>query len=150
MIGRKKMITITYALSGILLAISGWMFQQGMLTATTQAIAWSVIFFFASSAASSAYLTVSEIFPLEIRGLAIAIFYALGTLVGGVAAPFIFGLLIQTESRTHLLYGYLAGVAPDDRRGDDRGVHWRGRGTEIVGVGHQPALKSKAGGVHTN
>ena len=110
-IGRKKMITITYALSGILLAISGWMFQQGMLTATTQAIAWSVIFFFASSAASSAYLTVSEIFPLEIRGLAIAIFYALGTLVGGVAAPFIFGLLIQTESRTHLLYGYLAGAA---------------------------------------
>lgn len=109
-IGRKKMITITYALSGILLALSGWMFQQGMLTATTQAIAWSVIFFFASSAASSAYLTVSEIFPLEIRGLAIAIFYAFGTLVGGVAAPFIFGLLIQSESRTHLLYGYLAGA----------------------------------------
>jgi MFS family permease len=87
------------------------MFQQGMLTATTQAIAWSVIFFFASSAASSAYLTVSEIFPLEIRGLAIAIFYSFGTLVGGVAAPFIFGLLIQSESRTHLLYGYLAGAA---------------------------------------
>ncbi len=110
-IGRKKMITFTYALSGILLAISGWMFHQGMLTANTQAIAWSVIFFFASSAASSAYLTVSEIFPLEIRGLAIAIFYAFGTLVGGVAAPFIFGLLIQSESRTHLLYGYLAGAA---------------------------------------
>ena len=82
-----------------------------MLTATTQAIAWSAIFFFASSAASSAYLTVSEIFPLEIRGLAIAIFYAFGTLVGGVAAPSIFGLLIQSESRTHLLYGYLAGAA---------------------------------------
>jgi MFS family permease len=110
-IGRKKMITFTYAMSGILLAVSGWMFQQGMLTATTQAIAWSVIFFFASSAASSAYLTVSEIFPLEIRGLAIAIFYAFGTLVGGVAAPSIFGLLIQSESRTHLLYGYLAGSA---------------------------------------
>ena len=110
-IGRKKMITATYALSGILLAASGWMFQEGMLTATTQAIAWSVIFFFASSAASSAYLTVSEIFPLEIRGMAIAIFYAFGTLVGGVAAPSIFGLLIQSESRTHLLYGYLAGAA---------------------------------------
>jgi MFS family permease len=110
-VGRKKMITLCYALSGILLTISGWMFQHGMLTALTQAIAWSVIFFFASSAASSAYLTVSEIFPLEIRGLAIAIFYAFGTLVGGVAAPFIFGLLIQTESRTHLLYGYLAGAA---------------------------------------
>jgi MFS family permease len=86
------------------------MFQQGLLTARTQALAWTVIFFFASAAASSAYLTVSEIFPLEIRGLAIAIFYASGTLAGGVAAPFIFGLLIQTGSRTALLYGYLAGA----------------------------------------
>jgi MFS family permease len=109
-IGRKQMISLTYALSGILLAVSGWMFQQGLLTAQTQAIAWTLIFFFASAAASSAYLTVSEIFPLEIRGLAIAIFYAAGTLAGGVAAPFIFGLLIQTGSRTALLYGYLAGA----------------------------------------
>ncbi|HKF21044.1 MAG TPA: MFS transporter [Candidatus Angelobacter sp.] len=107
-IGRKQMISFTYALSGVLLAVSGWMFQQGLLTARTQAIAWTVIFFFASAAASSAYLTVSEIFPLEIRGLAIALFYASGTLVGGVAAPFIYGLLIQTGSRTALLYGYLA------------------------------------------
>ena len=109
-IGRKQMITLTYALSGILLAASGWMFQQGLLTARTQALSWTVIFFFASAAASSAYLTVSEIFPLEIRGLAIAIFYASGTLAGGVAAPFIFGLLIQTGSRTALFYGYLAGA----------------------------------------
>jgi MFS family permease len=109
-IGRKQMISLTYALSGILLAVSGWMFQQGLLTAQTQAIAWTLIFFFASAAASSAYLTVSEIFPLEIRGLAIAIFYAAGTLAGGVAAPFIFGLLIETGSRTALLYGYLAGA----------------------------------------
>jgi MFS family permease len=107
-IGRKQMISLTYALSGVLLAVSGWMFQQGLLTARTQAIAWTVIFFFASSAASSAYLTVSEIFPLEIRGLAIALFYASGTLAGGVAAPWIFGLLIQTGSRTALFYGYLA------------------------------------------
>ncbi|HMF91198.1 MAG TPA: MFS transporter [Candidatus Angelobacter sp.] len=107
-IGRKRMISLTYALSGVLLAASGWMFQQGLLTARTQAIAWTVIFFFASAAASSAYLTVSEIFPLEIRGLAIALFYASGTLAGGVAAPFIFGLLIQTGSRTALFYGYLA------------------------------------------
>jgi MFS family permease len=107
-IGRKQMISLTYALSGLLLAASGWMFQQGLLTARTQAIAWTVIFFFASAAASSAYLTVSEIFPLEIRGLAIALFYASGTLVGGVAAPFIYGLLIQTGSRTALFYGYLA------------------------------------------
>src|SRR5947209_4954853 len=110
-VGRKQMITITYALSGVLLALSGWLFHQGLLTAKTQALAWTVIFFVASAAASSAYLTVSEIFPLEIRGLAIAVFYALGTLVGGVAAPFIFGLLIQTHSRTPLLYGYLAGAA---------------------------------------
>lgn len=110
-VGRKQMITVTYALSGVLLALSGWLFHQGLLTAKTQALAWTVIFFVASAAASSAYLTVSEIFPLEIRGLAIAVFYALGTLAGGVAAPFIFGLLIQTHSRTSLLYGYLAGAA---------------------------------------
>jgi len=109
-VGRKKMITLTYALSGVLLAGSGWLFQQWLLTARTQAIAWTVIFFIASAAASSAYLTVSEVFPLEVRGLAIAIFYACGTLTGGVAAPFIFGLLIQTGSRTALFYGYLAGA----------------------------------------
>lgn len=110
-IGRKQMITITYALSGVLLALSGWLFHQGLLTAATQALCWTVIFFVASAAASSAYLTVSEIFPLEIRGLAIAVFYACGTLVGGVAAPWIFGLLIQSGSRTALFYGYLAGAA---------------------------------------
>jgi len=110
-VGRKQMITLTYALSGVLLAISGWLFQQGLLTAATQALCWTVIFFVASAAASSAYLTVSEIFPLEIRGLAIAVFYACGTLVGGVAAPWIFGLLIQSGSRTALFYGYLAGAA---------------------------------------
>jgi MFS family permease len=110
-IGRRQMITLTYVLSGVLLAISGWLFQLGMLTARTQAVCWTVIFFVASAAASSAYLTVSEVFPLEVRGLAIAIFYASGTLAGGVAAPFIFGLLIQTGSRTALFYGYLAGAA---------------------------------------
>ncbi|HEX5433804.1 MAG TPA: MFS transporter [Candidatus Angelobacter sp.] len=108
--GRKQMITITYALSGILLALSGWMFLHGLLTAATQAACWTVIFFVASAAASSAYLTVSEIFPLEIRGLAIAIFYAAGTFVGGVAAPYIFGLLIQSGERMQLFYGYLAGA----------------------------------------
>ena len=110
-IGRRQMITLTYMLSGILLAISGWMFQHGLLIAKTQALAWTVIFFVASAAASSAYLTVSEIFPLEVRGLAIAIFYACGTLAGGVAAPLIFGLLIQTGSKTALFYGYLTGAA---------------------------------------
>ena len=110
-IGRKQMIAITYALSGILLALSGWLFREGWLTAQTQAIAWTVIFFIASCAASSAYLTVSEIFPLEIRGMAIAVFYAVGTFAGGVGAPFLFGVLIQTGSRTALFYGYLLGAA---------------------------------------
>ena len=107
-VGRKPMIVATYALSGILLAISGWLFAQGLLSAVTQTIAWTAIFFIASCAASSAYLTVSEIFPLEIRAMAISIFYAAGTLVGGVAAPAIFGALIGTHSRVNVAWGYAA------------------------------------------
>lgn len=110
-IGRKPMIVTTYALSGILLAATGFLFAHGLLTAATQSIAWTVIFFTASCAASSAYLTVSEVFPLETRALAISVFYAAGTLIGGVAAPSLFGYLIGTGSRTNLLYGYLAGAA---------------------------------------
>jgi len=110
-VGRKPMIVATYAISGILLAITGFLFAHGMLTALTQSIAWTVIFFTASCAASSAYLTVSEVFPLETRALAISAFYASGTLIGGVAAPVFFGYLIGTGSRTNLLYGYLAGAA---------------------------------------
>jgi MFS family permease len=82
-----------------------------MLTAAEQTLAWSVIFFFASAAASSAYLTVSETFPLEVRALAIAIFYAIGTGIGGVAGPMLFGALIDTGSRTSLFGGYLLGAA---------------------------------------
>ena len=78
-IGRRPMIAFTYLMSGLLLALTGWLFAQGMLSAREQTLAWSVIFFFASAAASSAYLTVSETFPLEIRALAIALFYAVGT-----------------------------------------------------------------------
>ena len=110
-IGRKKMITATYALAGLLLAITGWLFHAGALTAQTQTIAWMFIFFVASAAASSAYLTVSEIFPLEIRAFAIAIFYAFGTLAGGVGAPILFGWIIGTGSRSALLAGYLVGAA---------------------------------------
>ena len=110
-VGRKPMIAGTYALSGILLAITGWLFAHGMLTANTQTLAWTIIFFIASSAASSAYLTVSEIFPLEIRAMAIAIFYAVGTLVGGVGAPTLFGYLIGKEGREPLFCGYLLGAA---------------------------------------
>src|SRR5438477_7379166 len=104
------MIAATNGVSGILLALSSWLFHAGLLTAQTQTLAWTVIFFVASSAASSAYLTVSEIFPLEIRAFAISIFYAVGTLVGGVGAPVLFGHLIQTGSRTAVFQGYLFGA----------------------------------------
>jgi MFS family permease len=110
-IGRKRMITATYGLAGVLLALTGWLFHGGLLTAQTQTFAWTVIFFIASAAASSAYLTVSEIFPLEIRALAIAIFYASGTLAGGVGAPVLFGWIIGTGSITALFIGYLAAAA---------------------------------------
>src|SRR2546422_4403824 len=95
-IGRKKMIAVTYGLAGILLALTGWLFHAGVLTAQTQTLAWTIIFFIASAAASSAYLTVSEIFPLEIRAMAIAIFFAIGTLAGGGGAPGVFGWVIWT------------------------------------------------------
>jgi MFS family permease len=109
-IGRKRMISGTYIASGVLLAITSWLFKADMLTAMTLAIAWSITFFIASSAASSAYLTVSEVFPLEIRALAIAIFYAFGTLAGGVGGPALFGYLVGTGSRTYLFWGYIAGA----------------------------------------
>src|SRR5437016_459619 len=108
-IGRRPMIATTYALSGILLAGAGYLFAIGALSATGQTIAWMVIFFFASAAASSSYLTVSEIFPLEIRALAIAFFYAVGTGIGGIAGPWLFGALIDTGSRFSLFVGYLFG-----------------------------------------
>jgi MFS family permease len=110
-VGRKTMIALTYSASGILLAVAAWLFLNGWLTLYMQAISWSVVFFIASSAASSAYLTVSEVFPLEIRALAIAVFYACGTLIGGVGAPALFGALIQTGSRALLFWSYIAGAA---------------------------------------
>jgi MFS family permease len=110
-LGRRRMITFTYVASGLLLALSGWLFQQGALSATGQTVAWSVIFFFASPAASAAYLTVSENFPLEVRAFAIALFYAIGTAIGGLAGPALFGALIDSGSRTSLFVGYLVGAA---------------------------------------
>jgi MFS family permease len=109
-LGRRTMITLTYGVSGILLALSGYLFSIGALSAQTQTIAWMVIFFFASPAASSAYLTVSETFPLEVRALAIALFYAVGTAIGGVAGPALFGVLIDTGSRQSVFFGYLFGA----------------------------------------
>ncbi|HEY0571047.1 MAG TPA: MFS transporter [Enterovirga sp.] len=110
-VGRRPMISLTYVGSGILLAISGYLFQQEMLSATGQTIAWMVVFFVASAAASSAYLTVGETFPLEVRALAIAAFYAIGTGIGGAAGPVIFGALVETGSRDSVFVGYLAGSA---------------------------------------
>jgi MFS family permease len=110
-LGRRSMIAFTYAMSGLLLTGTGWLFWRDALTATQLTACWSVVFFFASAAASSAYLTVSETFPVEMRALAIAAFYAVGTGVGGVAGPWLFGALIDTGSRTSVFGGYLFGAA---------------------------------------
>ena len=107
-VGRRIMLAATYGLSGLLLALTGYFFAQGALTAVTQTMAWSVTFFFASAGASAAYLTVSEIFPLEIRAMAIAFFFIVGQ-GAGVLSPWLFGLLIQT-SATSVFYGYLVGA----------------------------------------
>jgi MFS family permease len=109
-VGRRVMIASTYAISGILLAVTAELFSHNVLTATGLTGAWMIVFFFASAAASSAYLTVSEIFPLEIRALAIAFFYAIGTGVGGVIGPLLLGVLINTGSRSNVAIGYLIGA----------------------------------------
>ncbi len=110
-VGRRAMIAVTYAVSALLLAATGALFARGLLTAAGQTALWSAIFFVASAAASAAYLTVSEVFPLEIRALAIALFYAIGTAAGGLLAPAVFGSLIATQRREPLFLGYLAGAA---------------------------------------
>jgi MFS family permease len=109
-IGRRIMIASTYALSGILLAVAASLFSQNLLSAQGLTVAWMTVFFFASAAASSAYLTISEIFPLEIRALAIAFFYAIGTGIGGIAGPLLFGMLINTGSRGSVAAGYVIGA----------------------------------------
>ncbi len=109
-VGRKRMITLTYAIAGLLLVATAVPFAMGALGARGVGICFGIIFFVASSAASAAYLTVSEIFPLEIRAFAIAIFYALGTLIGGVAAPILFGYLVGHGSRMPVAAGYIFGA----------------------------------------
>jgi MFS family permease len=110
-IGRRQMISATFAISGLLLILTGYLFTQNALSTVGQTALWTVMFFFASPAASSAYLTVSEIFPLEMRALAIAIFYSTGTAVGGIVAPWFFGRLIDTGLRVELWHGYLVAAA---------------------------------------
>jgi MFS family permease len=109
-VGRRPMITLTYAISGLLLAITGYLFVTDVLSVVALTVAWSIIFFFASAAASSAYLTVSENFPIEIRALAIAFFYAIGTGIGGVIGPWLMGYLIESGSRQRVFAGYLLGA----------------------------------------
>jgi MFS family permease len=103
------MIADAYILSGVLLAITAWMFDQGMLTAVTQTIGWCVIFFFASAGASAGYLTVSEIFPLEVRAQAIAVFFAIAQCFGALG-PVLYGHLIGSGHDPFKLFiGYLIG-----------------------------------------
>ena len=109
-LGRKPMIAFTYAISGVSLAAVGYAFRAGYLDAATQTVCWTGIFFFASAAASAAYLTVSESFPLEARAVAIAFFYAIGTAAGGVVSPWLFGTLIGSGERGEVFLGYLLGA----------------------------------------
>ncbi len=108
-LGRRVMIAFTYVMSGVLLAGTGYLFMRDLIGAESQTLCWMAIFFFASAAASSAYLTVSETFPLEIRALAIAFFYAVGTGIGGIVGPWLFGVLIDSGSRVSVFGGYLLG-----------------------------------------
>jgi MFS family permease len=109
-VGRRKMISGTYILSGLLLGFTAFLFNAGTLNAYTQTISWCVIFFFASSGASAAYLTVSEIFPLEVRAKAIAVFFAIAQCFGAIG-PVFYGWLISSNERGQLFIGYLIGAA---------------------------------------
>jgi MFS family permease len=108
-IGRKPMISFTYATAGLLLGVTGYLFWTASFTVTTHLLAWSSIFFFASAGASAAYLTVSEVFPMEIRAMAIAFFFMVAQ-GAGIIAPWLYGRMIET-SVTSIYYGYLLGAA---------------------------------------
>nr|WP_269329613.1 MFS transporter [Kineosporia babensis] len=109
-VGRRTMITLSYVLSSLFLIATGVLFQQEVFSAVTLTVAWCVVFFFASAGASAAYLTVSEIFPMETRAMAIAFFYAVGTGLGGIIGPLLFGRLVETESFSAVAGGYYLGA----------------------------------------
>jgi MFS family permease len=109
-IGRKQMISSTYILSGVLLIISAILFDRGVLNATTQTIAWAVVFFFASAGASAGYLTASEVFPLEVRAQAIAVFFAIAQLFGAFGSHWYGHLIGDGTDRNRLFVGYLVGA----------------------------------------
>ncbi|WP_413936671.1 MFS transporter [Nitrospira sp. BLG_1] len=106
-VGRKVMISFTYGIAGVLLSVTGYLFWLNTLTLSTQMLLWSLMFFFASAGASAAYLTVSEIFPMEIRAMAIAFFFIVAQ-GAGIAAPWIYGMMIETSAAS-VFYGYLLG-----------------------------------------
>ena len=109
-LGRKRMIAATYGISGVLMGLTAALFLQGAVGAAGQTALWTLNFFFASAGASAAYLTVGESFPLEVRARAIAVFYAFGTALGGIAGPVLFGALIESGARLDIFYGYLLGA----------------------------------------
>jgi MFS family permease len=109
-VGRRKMITMSYVVSGVLLVVTGLLFRAGTFDAVTLTVAWSVVFFFASAGTSAAYLTVSEIFPMETRSMAIALFYAVGTGLGGIIGPLLFGKLVDTGKVGLVAIGYFIGA----------------------------------------
>ncbi len=109
-VGRRLMISLTYIVAGVGLLIVGYLFQQDAISATQLTIGWSLVFFFASAGASAAYLTVSEIFPMETRAMAIAFFYASATGAGGIIGPALYGHNIATGNRTTVFGGYVIGA----------------------------------------
>jgi MFS family permease len=109
-LGRKIMITSTYVGSGVLLLVTAWLFHAGALNAVTMTVCWCVVLFFASAGASSAYLTVSEIFPMETRALAIAFFYAIGTAAGGITGPLLFAHLVGTGKVGDTVVAFVIGA----------------------------------------
>ncbi|MFE3913236.1 MFS transporter, partial [Streptomyces sp. NPDC059130] len=109
--GRRPMIAGTYILSGLLLFATAALFGAGVLTATTMTLCWCVVLFFASAGASSAYLTVSEIFPMETRAMSIAFFYAIGTAAGGISGPLVFAGLTESGVLTEAALAFCIGAA---------------------------------------
>jgi MFS family permease len=110
-IGRRPMIAGTYLVSGVLLFVTSWLFDQGHLNATTMTICWTVVLFFASAGASSAYLTVSEVFPMETRAMAIAFFFAIGTAIGGITGPLLFSSLTSSGNVSDTVMAFVVGAA---------------------------------------
>ena len=109
-IGRRQMIAGTYITAGILLAISAELFRQGLLNATTQTLCWAVVFFFASAGASAGYLTASEVFPLEVRAKAIAVFFAIAQCFGAFGSAWYAHLIGDGSNRNTLFVGYIVGA----------------------------------------